>query len=405
MWSIQNVIVEAPDIEVTLSDGLPISARRGPAGSSVRMAVGRLGFLDITDTGHQTGGPHYWQLHFNGEIYWYDGEGAPSIIIRSDGHFLVTGDGNEVKGRLKPVPEVLPRDVDLIKEMEDHRLIPYQSVTGNQRPFSAVEPLANQYLGFSPLARTLALSIYDWTTADFFRLDIFHFYRYTALPGSPASDDDIINAISTTSWPPYTPADKFFMHSMMMGPVSEPYQAGVTAQYPNIKQSLIQYLDALGRVTTAAMQSMPRTSVLSKPELYSGQVDVSNLGPDALATYFLQYPGNNGPKGSPMGMPIDQALTGFMQPGSVINLKSVMSFTHSLEDAQRYSNGIIVRIKPSPGSEVWTQCAYITPLSNEVDKIEYTFPGGSAFKVNNYEKQIIDGREYVVIYLEEATNS
>lgn len=403
MWTIQSITVETPGINVTLSDGLPISARRGSAGTSVRVAVGGLGFLDITDTGHQPGGPHYWQLKFNGETYWYDGEGAPSIAVRSDGRFLVAGDGNQVGGRLKPVPDVSPRDVDQIKAMEARRLIPYQSVTGNQRPFSAVEPLAKQYFGFSPYARTLALSIYDWTTADFFRLDIFHFYRYTALPGSPASDEDIIRAISTTAWAPYTPADKVFMHSMMMDPVSEPYEEGVAAQYPSIKQPLIQYLDALGRVTTAAMQSMPRTSVLSKPELYSGQVDVSNLGPDALATYFLQYPGNKGPEGSPMGMPIGQALTGFMQPGSIINLKSVMSFTDSLEDAQRYSNGIIVRIKPLPGSEVWTQCAYITTLSNEADKTEYTFPGGSAFKVNNYEKQVINGREYVVIYLEEAT--
>lgn len=402
MWSIQNVTVETPGIEVTMSDGLPILARRGPAGSSVRMAVGHLGFLDITDTSHQSGGPHYWQLRFNGEIYWYDGEGAPSITVRSDGRFQVTGDGNQVGSHLKSVPDVSPRDVDLIREMEARRLIPYQSVTGNQRPFSAVEPLAKQYFGSSLFARTLALSIYDWTTADFFRLDIFHFYRYTALPGSPASDDDIIKAISTTSWAPYTPADKVFMHSMMMDPISEPYQEGIAAQYPNIKQPLIQYLDALGRVTTAAMQSMPRTSVLSKPELYSGQVDVSNLGPEALATYFLQYPGNNGPEGSPMGMPVEQALAGFMQPGSVINLKSVMSFTDSLEDAQRYSNGIIVRIKPLPGSDVWTQCAYITSLSNEVNKIEYTFPEGSAFKVNDYEKQVTDNREYVVIYLEEA---
>lgn len=103
-----------------------------------------------------------------------------------------------------------------------------------------------------------------------------------------------------------------------------------------------------------------------------------------------------------MGMPVEQALAGFMQPGSVINLKSVMSFTDSLEDARRYSNGIIVRIKPLPGSDVWTQCAYITSLSNEVNKIEYTFPEGSAFKVNDYEKQVTDNREYVVIYLEEA---
>src|SRR5690606_2662665 len=55
MWTIQSITVETPGINVTLSDGLPISARRGSAGTSVRVAVGGLGFLDITDTGHQPG--------------------------------------------------------------------------------------------------------------------------------------------------------------------------------------------------------------------------------------------------------------------------------------------------------------------------------------------------------------
>jgi hypothetical protein len=135
--------------------------------------------------------------------------------------------------------------------------------------------------------------------------------------------------------------------------------------------------------------------------LYSGQVDVSNLGEAAFATYFEEYPGNAGPVGDPMGMPIKQALASFMKPGSRLRLKSVMSFTDSLTDAQHYSNGIIVTIQPLPGSEVWAQCAYITSLSNEANKIEYVFPKGATFVVVSHGQQEIGDKVYTTILLEE----
>ena len=157
-------------------------------------------------------------------------------------------------------------------------------------------------------------------------------------------------------------------------------------------------LDALKRVTSAALQAMPRTSVFAIPALYSGQVDVSNR-PAAFATYFLEYPGNAGPPPTPMGEPLNQALAGFLNEGSVVTLKSFLSTTDTQSDAANYANGILLQIAPNPGSVVWGQCAYVTPLSNEATKTEYLFGPGAQFLMGPSGPQTIGGKTLMVIQM------
>lgn len=400
MWIIQSCEVVGGTADTYMSDGQPVvGTRRGPEGASFRLYAVGIGFLDITDTGHHPGGPHYWQLVINGSVYWYDGDGSPAIVIDADGTFRVTGDGNDISGKLLPQPEIAKDDLAVMEEMKAKDLVPYQDPQPGERPYSDVAPLAKQYLQFSAAWYDLGLTLFDWTSADFFRMDVYHLYRYTAVGGQPLDGDDIVNAIWTSNWPPYTPQNVPFMHSLMMTPASSEEQ--VAEQYEKTHQTMRGYLDALLRLTRAALVSMPRTSVHSKPMLYSGQVAISNLGPDAMAVYFEEYPGNAGPPGQPMGMPIDQALEGFMAPGNVVHLKSFISFTDSLKDAEHYSNGIIIQMSPAPGSAVWREAAYITGLSNEADKIEYTFPPGAAWRIDGWSTRIIDGKTYTVILASE----
>ena len=403
MWSILSLTVEgqpAPDIYV--SDGAPVGARRGPAGTSYRFGIVGLGYLDVTDTGHQPGGPHYWQLVFKDQVYWYDGEGAPAIAVASDGSLTITGDGNQVASALESFAPVESADIEVIHQMESAGLVPYAEIPPDGRPFSAVAELAGQYFGFTSWARELALSLYDWTTADFFRMDLLRLYRYSSLMGEPLDAAGIVTGIWTADWPPYTHSDPTFMGSLMMTPCSS--EAEVSSQYSSVYKQLQSDLAALARVTQAAMVSMPRTSVLQKPQLFSGQVAISNLGMDAMAIYFDEYAGNAGPVGQPMGMPIEQALATFMQPGSVLHTKTFMSFTDSADDAIHYSNGIVIELNPAAGP-VWVQGAHVTSLSDEADKIEYAFALGSGFAVNGFDKRVIDGKSVIWISMTEQPST
>lgn len=389
-------------LEANMSDGLPIiSTQRGPEGTSYRLYVYSQGMLDLTDMGFQPNGPHSWQVDINGKKYWYDGEGSLSIYINTTNQsYIVTGDGNQVYGTLMRYPVIVPTDISKIESMKSKHILPYGDVADGERPYDEVAPIAEPYFKFSPDWYNMGLCIYDWTTADFFRMDIFNWYRYTMLtPPVQLSKDDIVNAIWTSNWPPYTPHNETFMASMMMEVAYS--EEEVATQYDQVHDELVTLLDALKRVTNAALYAMPRVSVKSIPRLYSGQVDVSNLGCKALATYFEEYPGNAGPAGSPMGMPIDEALSSFMAPGSTITLKSFVSFTNNLRDAQHYSNGIILVMDPPENMAVWPVCAYLTPISNDEEKTEYLYPAGSSWGVVSFKKTTFKNREYTTICLKD----
>lgn len=395
MWTITSFVAENGNYAY-MSDGKPIQGtQRGPAGTSCRLYVDGIGMLDITDNGQQPGGPQPWQLVINSQLYWYDGNGTPAISVNSNGTFIVTGNSNDISGQMHPLPIISPDDLQTLDLMKSENLIPYTQLQSGERPYSDVESVALQYFAFSPAAVDLGLTVYDWTSADFARMDFFHLFRYSAVSGMPLDDQDIINGIWTSKWPPYTPQDGPFMWSFMMQPAQT--EAEVAAQYAQVSGTLSNYLNALMRLTSASMYAMPRTATVAKPMLYSGQVAISNLTEDIMAVYFEEYPGNAGPVGFPMGMPITEALNGFMAPGNVVTLKTFISFTDSQQDAQHYSNGIIIEMSPAPGSAVWTQSPYITPLSNGPTKTEYTYSPGAKWQVTGSRVETIDGKTYTVI--------
>lgn len=396
MWTIVSLSSEdGSKLESNMSDGLQvIGVQRGEIGTSYRLYIYDQGMLDLTTIPQQ--------VDINGQKYSYTETALLNITIdTSNQTYTVTGDGNNIHGNLLEFPSISEQDLAAIEYMKQLQVIPYGSVGHGQRPYDEVEPIARPYFQFSPQHYNLGLCVYDWTTADFFRMDIFNFYRYTNIdsPLPQLSKDDIVRAIWTSNWPPYTPQNPTFMGSMLMKPATN--ESEVADQYDDVHVELAEILDRLQRVTTAALQCMPRCSVLSVPKLYSGQVDVSNLGSNALATYFEEFPGNAGPVGSPMGMPISDALQGFMSPGKTLTLKSIVSFTSSRKDACHYSNGIILEMDPPQDKAVWPVTPYLTPISNEADKDEYLFPAGSQWMVVSSETRMFRNKEHTVIVLKD----
>jgi hypothetical protein len=400
MWTITSLDLSAlPGAGAFMSDGAPVvDTERGGAGVSARLMITGLGSIDITDMGAQSAGPQAWLIVVANQDYWCSGNAAMAIVAAANGTLLVTGDGNGFDAQTAPFPIVAEGDLDLFSTMVSEGLVPYPELIPPPpagRPYADVAPVAADFFAYTPDAESFGLAVYDWTTADFFRMDVFNYYCYTAAPGQPLDGADIVNAIWTSNWPPYQPGNPQFMGSMMMQPCTS--QAQVQAQYDQVSDQLALLLGALKRVTVAALASMPRTSVVATPALYSGQVDVSNLGETALATYFLEYPGNAGPPPAPMGMPLATALSGFMAPGAEVTLKSFMSTTDSQQDALNYSNGILLQISPGGDFPVWTQCAYVTPLSNEATKTEYLFMPGARFVMGQSSQETIGGKSVTVI--------
>ncbi|MGB7271160.1 MAG: hypothetical protein WBC90_16745 [Albidovulum sp.] len=400
MWAINSVTNNtSPTQNVAFSDGQTIGAVRGPEGASFRLIVNGFGYLDFTDVGHQPGGPHYWQIVIGNGIYWYDGQGAIDLTIGNDGSYEITGDGNNLNGRLTTFPAVSATDIAIFKQMVVDKYIPYQDIPDEPGKTTAqLTALGLQYFPFSPDSFELAMSIYDWTTADFTRIDFMRLFAYTGVAGVPLDMNSIANSIWSADWPPYTPQNSDYMNSFMMVPADTlaDVQAQLVAKAPALASGVASECD----VVLAALRAMPRTTTYSIPKLYSGQVAISNLGLSHFATYFLELPANSDTSLPPLEMPLNDALQSFLAVGKTVTLKSFMSFTDSQQDAMHYSNGIVLIVSPPDGSILWQNATYITPLSDGPEKVEYLFEPNTKFAVQKINTLVESGKTLTELYLQ-----
>jgi hypothetical protein len=400
MWAINNVNNKTSPLQsIAFSDGLAVDAVRGGAGASFRLIINGFGFLYFTDTGHQAGGPHYWQLIINEQVYWYDGQGAIDLTINNDGRCVINGDGNSFSVCLKPLPVISENDVNSFNWMMENLYIPYQNIP--DEPGKTKEELIKlglQYFPYSSSSFQLAMSVYDWTTADFTRIDFMQIFSYTGVQNTPLDMDSIANGIWTANWPPYTPENKDYMNSFMMVPANslEDVQSQLQLKAP----SLFSHNEAEVAIIVAALQSMPRTSIMAIPKLYSGQVAIANLGTEHFASYYFELPANSDPSLPPLQMALDQALATFMAVGNSITLKTFMSFTDSFADAQKYSNGIVIIVRPLDNAVIWENVTYITPLSDGPDKTEYLFYPTTKFIVEDIKHVVVNSKNLVELYLQ-----
>lgn len=282
------------------------------------------------------------------------------------------------------------------------KYVPYQNIPeGAGKTVEELKALGERLFPFSHFSFQLAMRVYDWTTASFARLVFMKIFQYRGIEQTPFPIDQpsITQQIWMSKWGTYTPQDPYFMKSFMMKPASS--QQDVQTQLENVATELHKFSDVQNRLLSAAMQALPRTSIMPKSQLFSGQMDIYQLGLEHFGIEFLECPLNKGPVSESLTFAFESATTSYVSQGKTITTKMVWSFTDSVKDAMHYSNGILLVANCPGDSWVWETAAYVTPLSDDPTKTEYTFMAGSQFEVQSVEHQVtIGGKEVVVITLQ-----
>lgn len=441
MWRIVD-IHNSKQSQLWFSDGRPLQESRGGKGGSSRLIVQDQGFLDVTELdilrliALDANGSNIWHKWDQGRVLSPENTNTEIVAqthmleldldLPGNGEFrlrlhavlliphdiLVVTDWNEgsdtpgssASGRLKPLPKICQDDILFIDSMIKDRYIPYSNIPeGQGKSEEMIRSLGKRLFPFTPHSFQLAMCVYDWTTASFTRmvfLKIFEYSTYTGVgqPPTPIDQHSIAEQIWKSNWPPYTAQDPDFMYSFMMKPSWS--QLEVELQLKDNREMLHHFSNVENRLLAAAIEALPRTSALDKPRLFSGQVDIYQLGRDHFGIEFLEYPGNKGPISESLIYDFKDAISTYASTNSIITTKMVWSFTDSVEDAVHYSNGILLVADFPEESWVWENAAYITPLSDDPKKTEYTFIPGSQFKVKSIEEGEYNKKHFDVITLQ-----
>lgn len=301
-------------------------------------------------------------------------------------------EGDVLTRRLKPMPSTSPSDIYLVQQMMDLKLIPYQSIPDAPgKPVHEIRVLGKRYFPFTAYSAELAYSVYDWTSPSFVRNLLFKFFAYTGIVDKPLDRRTIANVIWTSDWLPFTPRDVDYMRSFLMTPADS--EDNVRSQLSVVHEQLHAYSEAQNNILRNAFYAMPRTSVRKVPQLFSGQPDISNLELYHFAPQFCEFPGNAGPTDLPMRMPFEEALQMIFKVNNTITTKAITSFTEYRHHAMKYSNGILLVLNPPPGAVIWEKASYITPLSDDPGKNEYTLTPGCELLIQRVHRATFSGKQ------------
>ncbi|KAL3487193.1 hypothetical protein BJX62DRAFT_246163 [Aspergillus germanicus] len=287
----------------------------------------------------------------------------------------ISADTSAVTGKLKPLPHISAADAAYFDTMIASDLVPYacdeSDVPGKSH--DEIRALGLRLFPFSPYSFQLAIAIYDWTTASFARMVYVDMFR---------------------NWGPFTAQNAQFMASLLMKPAWSRLE--VELQLLDVRDDLVCAVEVEDRLLAAAMRSLPRTSTLSRPRLFSGQLDMAHLDIESFGIEFVECPMNQGPVCRPLRETLDTALATYLAVGRTVTTKVTWSFTDTVEHALHYSNGILL-ILDHASPCVWESVSYVTPLSNDPKKIEYTAPPGSRFRVLSSEEATYNERQFLVL--------
>ncbi|KAH8424948.1 uncharacterized protein LDX57_002694 [Aspergillus melleus] len=417
------------------SDGEPIDAVRPidnfetRAGLSSRLIVDKLGFLDLTEI---PSAPTV-ALDANGSVVESALIGSRdtnqpmdlSIQINKDTRTVTisiilpeepcSGDDNEylyIHPRtpsttilLKPLLNLSSADIKFIKSMIRKSYIPYQNVppSAGGKDKNTIIRLGKRFFPFTTHGFELAICIYDWTTASFVRNVLFKIFEYTppledlsSTPPSlnPLDLESIAQQIYNSNWETYTPDNKAYMNSFMMTPASS--LSEVTIQLNKIAPEVHRLSDIQNRIMSLAVSSLPRMSVYKRPVVYSGQPDMRQLSLDQFGIGFRETAVNS--ERGPLRIDLDLFLREYMVRGKTLTTKAFLSFTDEKSTAMGYSNGLLLIAYPPRGSAVWEGMSLVTPLAVD-GQIEYTFLPGTRFLVEGVHREMVGGREIVVVEL------
>ena len=392
MWSISSVKVNSKlATSCYVCDGLPLGSVRGQEGASFRLMINGLGYIDINDIGHQPDGGQCWGLDLNGQRYWYDGQGNLEFVIEVDGSFLASGNGNSVSGQLQAIPAVTPDVLALFKEMMDKKIVPLQNPpSGTTKSIEELRTLGEKNYPGDPNSFYYAMCLYDWTSADFIRMDAFNQFAYSAVEGLPLDIGSLAETIWACDYPGCTAKDADFMNMFLMKPAQS--EEEVHQQLEQVATQVQQYAMAETILQINALFRLPKVSTKEFPELYRGGMAISGNTLKNFAPSLLEYPGNAGPTTEPLLYPFEEALDNMLKPGSIITLKTPWSFSNDLPGAKVWQRGVLITCKPPKGYDVWPGGADITAFSLNPDTFEVNFPPNTRFQIESYEWITIENK-------------
>ncbi|KAK3688259.1 hypothetical protein B0T22DRAFT_148908 [Podospora appendiculata] len=424
-----RILIVQSSAKLWFSDGQPVDDPRSGAGTSSRLIADGQGFLDLT------GVPSAAEpiLDANGLFLWISptpaGASAPKHVepetaplpfldlflqIADNNSFTLTciAFGNAtvddvspssvptVSGQLMPLPVVSPADADFITSLIEQKYIPYQDIPDAPgKTIAEITALGQQLFPFSPYSFQLAMCIYDWTTASFTRLVFLKIFEYTGVPPSPFPLDQgsIATQIWESNWGTYLPQNPDYMNSFMMQPAAS--LGDVSKQLGTVAGALQNLSEVENRILSAAAQSLPRTSMFQFTQLFSGQVDIYQLGLDHFGIEFLECPLNDNTQ-DVLEVAFSAATASYASPGHVVTTKMVWSFTSSATDAIHYSNGILLVANIPSNSVVWDRASYVTTLSDDPNKDEYLFMPSTQFIVESISNAVVKDTSVTVITLQ-----
>lgn len=304
MWKIES-IEGISNNDASFSDGQPVYNTLRDDRVSCRLIVKGQGFLDITTINETSRKPVTLPLvvpilDFNGVTTDYvDSEALIAIRVLSGGNLAITvkpvSPMNATQGHIstqfRPFPDIREEDVALIDEMIRQKRIPYQNIPESPgKTEDEIKALGLQYFPFTPHSFQLAMSVYDWTTASFTRMVFMKIFEYTSVKPIeeglfPLDENSVVDMIWDSNWGTYNPQDRDYMNSFLMEPADD--IESVRKQLTEVRDSLHRLSLAQNRFLTAAFRALPRTKGDTTRWLFSGQMDIYQLGTSRFGIEFL----------------------------------------------------------------------------------------------------------------------
>lgn len=229
----------------------------------------------------------------------------------------------------------------------------------------------------------LSETIYSWTTANFFRQKLILNYRYDCGLFSEYSKIDVLTVseiISRANWYDYTPYNLQFMKSFMLKNVTRSYESNKSAVVEEIyKQALDifpilnEYVFSEARIFNFALRNLPpivdQSIILSRGAFIYG-IEINEIDKFCELDKKIWYNITE--------------IQNVLLPGKVFSTRTPWSFCNKIEDAKKYSQGVLINAVLDSSCKSWG-CYFISEFSINVSKIEYTCPIGTIFKIDNIE--------------------
>lgn len=209
------------------------------------MYILQAGMIECIDHGNA--------LYFNNVKYEGTFPAKITLTVQPE-NFSISG--ISTTGAYTPFPaEVADADIKSLQEQIKIKLIPYQAMPPVSNPQTMEEVIAKspQYFPYTTNKEELAVSTFDWTSANFTRIVYFRMFAYTLLKDYPLPLDNasITNAIWTSDWGDYNPSNEAYMNSFMMVPADT--EESVATQLQQKAPTLYSYVNAEINLIAAAL--------------------------------------------------------------------------------------------------------------------------------------------------------